>query len=268
MQTATRPFATRAISATPAGASSMNATTSCASATSKEPSSHGSCSAAPSRTSRSGKRRRSDSANAGAGSIADGRAPRRTSSCVSIPVPAPTSRTRSPAVTPAKSAKTGASRDEKRPMKLSYAASELHISGSIHVEEKRRVKLDLDGIEAGEHGAQAPLLGFEGRQSCASDRARERAVLCDRSVATGCRELVRRGPQSGRNRGDRAGARIVDTAGANPDPFGARLAEQPPGAVAERLTVVLRQLLRRPEARARPAREQDPRQAVMRHGSV
>ncbi len=129
MQTATRPFATRAISATPRGASSMNATTSCASATSKDPSSHGSCSAGPSRTSRSGKRRRSVSAKAGAGSIADASAPRRTSSCVSIPVPAPTSRTRSPAFTPAKSAKTGASRDEKRPMKLSYAASESHIAG-------------------------------------------------------------------------------------------------------------------------------------------
>src|SRR5579863_8261330 len=236
MQTAMRPFATRAISATPAGASSMNATTSCASATSKEPSSHGSCSAGPSRTSRSGKRRRSVSANAGAGSIAAVAAPRRTSSCVSIPVPAPTSRTRSPGVTPAKSAKTGASRDEKRPMKLSYAASEFHISWSIHVEEKLRVELYLGGVETGEHGSQPPLLRFEGRKHPARDGARQRAVLRDRRIAARARklaqrrgsetrhvdrdhdrDLVRRRPQPGLDRRDRACAGIVETARPDPD---------------------------------------------------
>ena len=54
----------------------------------------------------------------------------------------------------------------------------------------------------------------------------------------------------------------------DPDPLVARLAEQAPGAVAERLAVEHRELLRRAEPRARPAHEQDPRQAVIRHGSV
>ncbi len=81
-------------------------------------------------------------------------------------------------------------------------------------------------------------------------------------------DLVGRGPQSGRDRRDRTGARIVETARPDPDPLVARLAEEPPGAVAERLALELRELLRRAEARARAAREQDPRYAVMRHGSV
>ena len=61
---------TRAISRRPASASVMNATTSDESAASKLPSSHGSSSATPSRTSAPGLRSRQAATNCGAGSIA------------------------------------------------------------------------------------------------------------------------------------------------------------------------------------------------------
>ena len=62
---------TRRISATPASASRMNASTSWLSAASKAPSSHGSSSAAPTRTSAPGTRSRHASANCGAGRRGD-----------------------------------------------------------------------------------------------------------------------------------------------------------------------------------------------------
>ena len=55
---------------------------------------------------------------------------------------------------------------------------------------------------------------------------------------------------------------------ADGDPLGARLAEHAPRTLRERLAVDARERLRRAEARARAADEQDARQLVMRHGSV
>ena len=55
---------------------------------------------------------------------------------------------------------------------------------------------------------------------------------------------------------------------ADRDPLVARLAEQPPRAFRERLAVDERERLRRAEARARAADEQDARQRSMRHASV
>ena len=100
MQSATVPpgRVTRAISRMPWSGSLMNAITSWASAASNAPSSHGSASAPPTRTSAPGWRSRQASANCAAGSIAATRsAPvRATSSCASPPGPQPTSRTRMP----------------------------------------------------------------------------------------------------------------------------------------------------------------------------
>ena len=107
MQTATRR-ATRAISATAAGASDMKATTSWASATSNTPVANGSDSAGASSTSRPGNRSRSTATNSGDGSAAATEAPRASSAAVRAPVPAPTSSARRPELTPAKSANSGA----------------------------------------------------------------------------------------------------------------------------------------------------------------
>ena len=52
------------------------------------------------------------------------------------------------------------------------------------------------------------------------------------------------------------------------EPLVARLPEQAPGSIGERLSLVLGELLRRAEPTARPADEQDPRQRLIRHGSV
>ena len=113
MQGATVPpgRVTRAISRMPWSGSLMNAITSWARAASNVPSSHGSASAPPTRTSAPGWRSRQASANCAAGSIAATRsAPvRAASSCVSPPGPQPTSSTRSPAATPAASASATAS---------------------------------------------------------------------------------------------------------------------------------------------------------------
>src|SRR5207302_1614170 len=108
MQTATRR-ATRAISATAAGASAMKATTSWASATSNTPVPNGSDSAGASSTSRLGKRSRKTVTNSGDGSAAATETPRESNSAVRAPVPAPTSSARMPRVTPTKSANSGAS---------------------------------------------------------------------------------------------------------------------------------------------------------------
>ena len=115
--------ATRPSSRIAAGASSMKATTSCASARSKLSSANGSSSAGASCTSSCGKRERNARANSGDGSTATTLAPRRRAHAVNAPVPAPTSSTCCPSPTPANSAKSGASRTEYRPMKSSYDSS-------------------------------------------------------------------------------------------------------------------------------------------------
>src|SRR5437868_4270810 len=133
----------------------MKVTTSCASAASNDSSGHGSSSAGASCTPMSGNRSCSAATNGGEGSAADASAPRRTSSAVSAPVPAPTSSTRWPASIPAKSAKSGASRVEKRPMKLSYEVSEtLNIVRSIHVDERRCIEIDDCHVEPDDRYAQ------------------------------------------------------------------------------------------------------------------
>ena len=73
--------------ATPAGASLMNETTSCASAASKLSSAHGSSSAGATCASTSGRRARSASTNCGDGSAAATRTPRAASSAAKAPVP-------------------------------------------------------------------------------------------------------------------------------------------------------------------------------------
>ena len=90
---------------------------------SKLSSANGSSSAGASWTSIFGNRARSARVNSGEGSAATTVAPRPTNSRVSAPVPAPTSSTRCPSRTPAKSAKSGASRTEYRPMNSSYDSS-------------------------------------------------------------------------------------------------------------------------------------------------
>jgi hypothetical protein len=104
-------FVTRAISPMPWSASLIQATTSEHIAASKVPSSQGSDSATPSRTSAPGMRAWQAAANWGAGSIAAtlSSPTRRASSTASAPGPQPTSRTRMPARTPAASANFGAS---------------------------------------------------------------------------------------------------------------------------------------------------------------
>jgi len=100
---------TRAISVTPAAGSDMKCTTSCARLASNVASANGSDSAAACRMSTSGCLARAASTNDGEGSIAVtfGAETRATSSVVSAPGPQPTSITRCPPATPAKSASCG-----------------------------------------------------------------------------------------------------------------------------------------------------------------
>ena len=89
----------------------------------------------------------------------------------------------------------------------------------------------------------------------------------------------RRSAQAGHDAGDRradVGSVVEHREGeldpvrrlADRDPFGARLAEQPPRALGEGLAVEACKRLGRAEARARPADEQDAGQLAIRHGSV
>ncbi len=120
----------------------------------------------------------------------------------SAPVPAPTSSdARRRDATPAKSANSGASRVEKRPMKLSYAVSESRTSpGVFTLSRSRRSSVDDGDVEARERVAhdqsarrQRPL---ERRQRGLAVRARERAGLRDGGVAARVGERVRARPRS------------------------------------------------------------------------
>ena len=135
-------FVTRAISARPATGSAMKWTTSWASAASKVASGNGRCSAAASRTSTPGNRSRTAATNGLDGSTAVTFAVprRRPSSAVSAPGPQPTSITRWPAATSARSAICPTSRSEKRPMNRSYASA-----GTLKL-TRRRYPADLAGV--------------------------------------------------------------------------------------------------------------------------
>ena len=88
------------------------------------------------------------------------------------------------------------------------------------------------------------------------------------------RDVVRRRAQPGGDRRDRAGPGIVQRRERQPvaptdgDPLVADLPEQPPRTLGERLPLEPGERLRRAEAAARAADEQDPGQLAIRHGSV
>jgi hypothetical protein len=163
----------------------------------------------------------------------------------------------------------------------------IEVGRCVHVREQRFLELDARGVEAVQDGAEAALADLERGQRAPRDRARKRAALRRCRVAAGFGQqpqrvggearhvdrdhdgdLVRRRAETGGDRRDRTRPGIGQPAGTDSEPLVAYLPEQPPGAVGKRLSFVLGQLLRRAEAAARAADEQDPRQARIRHGSV
>ena len=171
----------------------------------------------------------------------------------------------------------------------------------IHVRDQRRVKLEPHRLElveslakrepavreaALEDGKGAPRVGTGQRPGLGDSGVRARIAQLEQKRARDERRSTGRtthtswSRRAGRRRAPpwRRGSRpVVEERErelepvrdlADGEPLLARLAERPPGAVGEGLSLPLRERLRRAEAPARAADEQDARQVRTRHGSL